>query len=587
MAEGHDNATTMRFWYFCAWLCFAHPGFTQTFVKVTDNTNPIVTTNPTSGYAGASWVDYDGDGDIDLFVNQDFLFRNDGEGKFTRIMDSGIQGVSVEYNNGNGWADYDNDGDPDLILVNRNKNGLFRNNGNGTFTRIEEGDIAMNINAWSPAWADYDNDGWVDLMATHPCGFTGQPCHTNYFFHNNGDGTLSSVTNSPISTGFAAYTSANWSDFDQDGDMDLFIGSGEISSASKDHIYLNGLQETGEATFLRYQTGALFGDLRDGQNWNWIDYDNDGDFDGFVTNWKMEVPCDFYRNDGNGVFVRLTEEELGVPMTSQQGNWLANVWGDFNNDGWIDVIIGADNSGTNKCYTNNGDGTFSAVTTPFTNQRSSRGITCGDYDNDGDLDVFINASDLASKGLFRNRTDSGNWVLINLRGTLSNHSAIGARIRVLANISGTRFWQVREISAQNSFCGHNSQRVHFGLGNAIQIDSLVIEWPLGLREVYTNQSVNQILTFDEGSTSGLLSAATIVPLTVSPNPVASQLHLRFPHAGYRSISVYNASGVLMTTETIPRDVDSTVLTMTGLLPGIYWIRADAESAAALARIVKQ
>jgi len=571
---------------FCSVLAVST--FAQNFTRITNPNNPIVTDIPTMGYAGASWVDYNGDGRLDLFVNQDFLYRNEGGGNFTRILDSGIQGVSIGYNNGNSWADYDNDGDVDLMLVNRNQNGLFRNNGDGTFTKITTGDIATNLNAWSPAWADYDNDGWLDLVATHACGGTGPACHANWLFHNNGDGTFAAVAGSDVTTGNDAYTSANWSDFDGDGDMDLFIGSGQVAAISRDHIYINQLMETGTARLVRKQDGVLFGDLRDGQNWNLMDYDNDGDLDGFVTNWKEDVPCDFYRNDGGGSFTRLTEADLGVHIASEAGQWLANVWGDFDNDGWLDVVIGADGAGVNHLYHNNGDGTFSHVFTPFTNHRFSRGITAGDYDNDGDLDLFINSADINQKGLYRNNQAGANWAVFTLEGVLSNRSAIGAKARLKATVNGQAMWQMREISSQNSFAGHNSQRVHFGLGDATLIDSLIIEWPLGLVEIYTALDVNRFYKYVEGMLTGIYETRqAALSLKAFPNPFSETVRIDLRELpGAKGLAVYDARGKVVHQAVVPAGQAWLALQLGGLPRGMYWVKIQAAGGFAVARLLK-
>ena len=512
----------MRLFTITLLLIAASPLSGQTFTKIT--TGPIATETPTGGYAGASWIDYNGDGNLDLFVNKDFLYENNGDGSFSKITNSGITGTSSGLNNGNSWGDADNDGDLDLLLVNQNSNGIFSNQGNGTFVKIDTGEVATNLNGWSGAWADYDNDGWLDFVVTHPCGFIGS-CKQNWLFKNKGDGSFTEITDTDVHKGLAAFTVANWADFDDDGDMDLFIGSGEVNFASKDHIYVNQLMETGVADLKLTQTGVLFGDTRDGQNWNLIDYDNDGDLDAFVTNFKSDIPNDFYKNNGDGTFTKLTDADLGVHLVSEASVWLANTWGDFNNDGWLDVFITADFGGDfgNHFYKNNGDGTFAHHFPVMANLKGSRAVINGDYDNDGDLDLFINATQSGLRGLFRNELNPGvneNWINLTLEGTMSNRSAIGAKIRAKATIDGHSFWQRRDISSQNAFCGQNSLRVHFGLGDAAIIDSLVLEWPLGLKEIYTEVQANQFMTIIEGQATGLaeLEAARF-RLQVSPNPV--------------------------------------------------------------------
>lgn len=504
--------------------------WSQTFTKITDS--PMQTETPTGGYSGVSWIDYDGDDDLDLFVNQDFLYQNDGNGNFIKIENSGIVGWGSGINNGNSWADFDNDGDLDLALANQGSNGVFSNNGDGTFSKITTGDIATNLNAWSVAWADYDNDGWLDLMGTHPCGFIGT-CHANWLFKNDSNGNFDEITDTDINLGFAAYTVGNWADFDDDGDMDLFVGSGEVGFTSKDHIYINQLTETGTADFILNQDGVLFGENRDGQNWNLIDYDNDGDLDAFVTNYKADVPNDFYKNNGDGTFTKLTDSDLGVHIVSEAAVWLANTWGDFNNDGWLDVFITADFGSPfgNHLYMSNGDGTFEHLFPAFANQVGSRAAANGDYDNDGDLDLFINATQASLRGLYRNDLTLGanqNWINIALEGTISNRSAVGAKVHLKATINGETFWQRRDISTQNTFCGQNSMRLHFGLGNATTIDSLVIEWPLGLEEIYTSISSNQFLKIIEGEPLGLSDLEKEkIALTIFPNPTQSEININY------------------------------------------------------------
>ncbi|GJM33708.1 MAG: hypothetical protein DHS20C18_27090 [Saprospiraceae bacterium] len=569
---------------FCTFL------FSQTFTKIT--TGPIATDTPTGGYAGVSWVDYDGDGDIDLFLNQDFLYQNDGNGNFTRIFNSGIVGISIGYNNGNSWADIDNDGDLDLVLVNRSSNGVFTNNGDGTFTKITTGDIATNLNAWSAAWADYDNDGWVDLVATHPCGIS-NPCHTNWLFNNNGDGSFTEITNSDVNMGLRAYTVGNWADFDDDGDMDLFIGSGEVSVNSKDHIYINQLTETGSPDLVLNQTGVLFGDFRDGQNWNLIDYDNDGDLDAFVTNFKEDLPNDFYKNNGDGTFTRLTDADLGVHMVSEAAKWLANTWGDFNNDGWLDVFITADYLSPfgNHFYLSNGDGTFAHHFPAMANIIGTRSAANGDYDNDGDLDLFMNSTQSAFRGLYRNNLNPGageNWINLTLEGTISNRSAIGAKIRVKATINGQTFWQRRDISSQNAFCGQNSMRVHFGLGDAASIDSLIIEWPLGLKESFTNISSNQFLQFVEGQTTAVLEPKrAAISLNVHPNPFSEATNITLQINSENNLdkqaiklSVLDASQKEITTlfnGKKPPGIHEFKLNTSGWAPGSYYLILESEA----------
>jgi len=482
----------------------------QNFVRVTDPNNPIAVDQGDNGYAGSSWVDYDNDGNLDLFVNRGKLYHNEGNGNFTRVANHGIgANLTQGLGSGNSWADFDNDGDLDCYYSGA-RSKLYRNDGNGVFTTIDAGDIgsAFETRGWSCAWADYDNDGFVDLMITHPANFVGIPT-TNHLFHNEGAGRFTRVTNSDVVTGLAPYTVGIWADYDDDGDQDLFIGAGPANgNVAPDYLYQNLLKETGTATLQRIMSGAFAIEPRDGQNYNWIDYDNDGDLDMYLTNYAGatgSMANHMYRND-SGAFTKIT---TGAIVTDRDVS-LGNIWADFDNDRDLDCFVTNEAGAPNRYYVNDGDGTFTSRTDlPFLNKpgaSNNAGATAGDYDNDGDLDLFITGQG-AAFGLYRNNLGSfNNWLQIQCAGTLSNRAAIGASVRAKATIYGQSVWQRREISSQNGFNSHNSLRAHFGLGDATQVDSLVFIWPSGMKEARTNVPANQLLDMVENLPAGSLKA---------------------------------------------------------------------------------
>jgi hypothetical protein len=478
------------FWFLGPLLIFG-----QSFTKITDPDNPIVTTGLDLNYSGAAWIDYDGDGDLDLFTTKNYLFRNEGNGNFTLLFTQIGMNMSPQLGNGISWGDYDNDGDPDAAVAGKSSL-IYRNEGSDSFLTVDQSPLGIDDDnrGWTCAWGDYDNDGFIDLIITHPRGFLGTPALPCLLFHNEGDGRFSKVTGYYFTDNLAPYTVATWYDFDQDGDIDLFIASGPAAGFGvRDYLFRNMLKETGSVDFVRIDDLLIGTDLQDGQVWNFIDYDNDGDYDAFVTNYGGSIDH-FYRND-NGNYVSLSNALTII------GQHLANTWGDVDNDGDLDVVVDGE-SGT-KFYRND-NGTFVDDTTGFTLSGSPRGAVFGDYDNDGDLDLFVSGSGNA-EGLFRNDNNNGNhWIEIICNGNVSNRSALGTKVKVKAIINGAPVWQLREITGQNSFDSQNSLRVHFGLKDAAVVDSLVILWPSGESDIYSGINSDQIYTYEENIPAGFL-----------------------------------------------------------------------------------
>jgi len=390
-------------------LLFCENSRSQQFMRITDMSNPIISDPVPSGtYHGASWVDFDNDGLLDLFAARMGLYKNLGNGNFVKLTTV----VFPPEAQGNTWADIDNDGLIDCFVVSTsaNKSFLFKNTGNGNFLKITSGvigDSAFNT-GWGCAFGDYDNNGFVDLIiaAATPFGIVNHPS----VFYKNSIGNFERVSSFEFTNVSAAYTIPTFEDFDLDGDADLFIGSGPANNiGARDYLYYNTLFPSGTANYSRIDTGILGTDIVDGQNWNWVDIDNDGDLDGFLTNYSTGIRNRLYIYHGNrlyiyhgnGYYTKASASEVGT-IVSETSPYLSNNWGDFDNDGDLDVFITTDGGVQNKYFVNDGSGFFTKDDAAGLNGGfiSTYGATVGDYDNDGDLDIFTHGN-LASKNLYK------------------------------------------------------------------------------------------------------------------------------------------------------------------------------------------
>lgn len=581
----------------------------QLFFKDTTSTNPIVTDPGVVQYPGAAWVDYDNDGLLDLFAVRRALYHNNGNGQFTAILNSGI---SLTAGLGTTWADYNNDGFIDCFISGANNAGssLYTNNGNGTFTRNLSGPLndSLLIKGWGSSWGDFNNDSYVDLAIAAAFGPFVNITDSNKLLLNDGAGSFIRIDTTQITNKEAAFTIPTWSDFDNDKDLDLFFGSGPVNGTLvPDNLYENLYdQNGGNIGFQQILTAPLGTEGHDGQIWNWIDYDNDQDLDAFVTNYQgvfpgTGQPNNLFRND-NGVFLKMDSATVGSIVSDQETS-LSSTWGDFDNDGDLDCIV-TNNGGLNFYYRNDYTVSTGAYFTRVLNEPmcavngSHIAAPAGDFDNDGDLDVFI--SGINDKALYINSaSDSSNGFLnLKLIGTNSNHSAIGAKVRVKSRLNGFPFWQMREVSAQNTFNGMNMLNVHFGFGNYVPgqfADTLIIEWPSGTVSVCMGVLLNAFYEVTEGSCPlqvGITNADVIrrSDLEIFPNPVVGNTEIRYSlqEKQLATIEILDRNGkqVLLALNSIQSKGDHSVLIDTGgLAQGSYICRLRTNSGTVVKNLI--
>lgn len=433
-----------------------------------NNGDGTFTANAESGMAdhlaqsiAASWGDFNNDGFLDVYIcntanegspSQNFLFQNDGDGSFTRIT-TGVIATDASWSLGAAWADYDRDGHIDLYVANFDgNNNLYRNLGDGTFEKITEGEIVTDLaTSYGAYWADYDNDGWPDLFVANAFGTT-LPPDNNALYKNNGDGTFTKITEGHIVNNDGISHGASWGDFNNDGFLDLFVS-----------------------------------------NHDWSD--NKSNF--------------LYKNNGDGTFTYMS----GINVTTDQNTSFGSAWLDADNDGHLDLVV-ANNKSSNRSnffYLNNGDASFSSITTDpvSTDLLRSFGVSISDYNNDGYADVFVvTYSTSQENGFYENAGGTNNWIALKLEGTQSNRSAIGARINLW--IDGAQ--QIREVASASGEYSSSSFTQNFGVGASEMIDSIVVKWPSGIVNTWTEVAVNQHLTLVEES--ALSDEAEILSLTI-------------------------------------------------------------------------
>ena len=440
-----------------------------------------VTTN-TDAWS-ANWVDFDNDNDLDLFVTEydrnsgNHLYENTGNGNLRYIS---LEPLTTDLASSvtSTWGDYDNDGDLDALVANNLDNNKFfyQNQGIGEFKRMKKSNLEKTKGYFHGAsWVDIDNNGQLDLLALDfmPVGF-------NLLYRANGK-DFDLAKENELSHAAGRSIGASWSDFNQDGQMDVFVPNGKVDTSP---VASQLMQNTGNG---RFQPVSNVKVNSNAVSSTWGDYDNDGWMDLFVSNASNQNNL-LFRNTGNGQM----EKVLAGPVVNDKGNSHGATWLDYNNDGYLDLLVINNGNNPNYLYRNLGNGKFQREINeiPASKLTNAMGISTADYDKDGDLDIFITSFGQQKDYLFRNKGNGNHWATFKLVGTKSNRSAIGARIRVKAMIDTADTWQMREISAQNGIGGQNSLIAHFGLGGADQIDTVVIDWPSGIQQTMTNLSVN-------------------------------------------------------------------------------------------------
>ena len=440
--------------------------------------------NEAGGSIGCAWGDYDNDGFLDLVVangnvasQNEFLYHNKGNGTFDKVTTGPVVnagGVSTSP----AWADYDNNGTLDLFIANWSNEPqfsqfLFQNLGDGVFVRVTNVISAVDL-SHGCAWADYDGDGNLDLFIAN------NNTNGNFLYHGNGDGTFERVTTGTIVTDRSSGSSDGvWGDYNNDGRPDLFL----TNLGGNNALYRN----EGNGAFTRITAGLIVNDgSANGAAWG--DYDNDGNLD-LVTTGAGEARL--YHNNGFGGFTKTVMTNPGTELA-------ACAWGDYDNDGFLDLFVTDRLGHNNIMYHNNGDGTFNQVTSgsPVNDGGHSWSAAFGDYDNDGFLDLFVCNRGGENNFLYRNNGNSNHWFKANLIGTSSNRSAIGAKVRLKAVIGGRELWQLCEVASGGSF-GEASLNIHFGLGNAAKVEALRIEWPSGIVQEMGGLAVDQFVTIAE------------------------------------------------------------------------------------------
>ena len=483
------------------------------FTKIT-NAGSIVT--EPGAYLACAWGDYDNDGFPDLFVTasndtsvarKNFLFHNNRDGTFSNVTNTVVTAEARTWT-GCGWADYDNDGNLDLYVLSSSSQGLaseselFRNNGDGTFTKMSArsaGAIVTAADSYGPAWADYDRDGFLDVLVAR--------IGTDFLFHNNGDGTFSNVvTNIGIALKNQAGYRAMWGDYDNDLWPDLSL---EVNSATatpgKSLVYHN----LGGGTFTNQVPGidTQYGTWADGV---WVDHANHGYLDFFALSGPVNL---LYQNNRDGTFTKTTNNTVGNPDVC--------AWGDYDNDGFLDLYVIAPTGP--HLYHNNGDGTLTEILSGaiVEDQIKVEAVACTwvDYDNDGFLDLFVpynggGGNMINTNRLYHNNGNNNGWLKVKLVGTASNRSAIGAKVRVQAIVRGQPVAQMREINSGDGFSG-NPLEAHFGLGDATNVDWVRIEWPSGIVQTLTNVAPRQFLTVVEHQKAPVPSQPAVTSVTSS------------------------------------------------------------------------
>jgi enediyne biosynthesis protein E4 len=495
--------------------------------------------------SGCGWIDYDQNGLLDLyFANsaatriyqpkqslRSALYRNNGDGTFTDVTAKARVGAEGLFGMGVAVGDYDNDGYPDLFVLGYGRCILYHNNGDGTFTDVTARAGVENPGRWasSAAWFDYDNDGRLDLVIANYVDWSPERnfycgdqdpglrsyCHPDNYhgqlptlYHNNGDGTFTDMSKSSGvglkgGNGLGVVTF----DYDNDGWQDIFIAN--------DHMPNFLFHNNRDGTFreVAYAAGVAVssdGQFEAGMGTDAADTTGSGRMDLIVTHLDTQL-ARLYQNFADHTFDDATlRSKIGYATYHMSG--FGTRFMDYDNDGARDLFMAnghvLDNiqryhadtpyAEPKLMFHNNGHGVFENVSdrlgADFQIPRVSRGAAIADYDNDGDLDILVNNNGQAPQLLRNDGGNANHWLEVLLIGTKSNRDGVGARVKVSAGDLVLYDQRKGGMSYQSA----QDPRLHFGLRQCANVDTLEIVWPSGVITKLANLKADQIIAVKEG-----------------------------------------------------------------------------------------
>lgn len=518
--------------------------------EIIENESVGLTVAPYSKW-GMAVGDINKDGYPDIFN-----IRWNGAGEYSRLyLNQGgtfldisqqtplpqLEGASDESNTRTAiFVDFDNDGDQDLSFCNPKAIFLLRND-NNTFVDVSEemgfvGEIPSGfIVSWIfslGGWADYDLDGDLDCIV-------GQENNPNmYLFRNDGDHFTNVATEAGLDgTVLAESSRLTWIDFDLDGDPDIY---------SNYYLFRN---DNGVFTDVTEEMGL--GGLENSSYREMFDYDNDGDFDFFkVVGSATDAATNEMWENRDGVFVNVTND---VGLTINRDRYRSMTLGDFDNDGDEDIFVQLNIDPSLDVllvndYIGPGERAFADVAefVGITKTGDRKGSAFLDYDMDGWLDIYLPSAE-HNHILYHNLGGNGaNWVMFMLEGTQSNRDAVGSLVKIYTGDKK----QMRYTKAGNGFVRQDNPHVHFGLGLETAIDSVVIRWPLGQKQVLTDVAINQYHKIKEPDITSVDSdREKNIPLSFQlkqnyPNPFNPNTSIAFQlkFAGDVELNIYDMTG---------------------------------------------
>lgn len=496
---------------------------------------------PEAAGGGGAFFDYDNDSYPDiLLVNGDWwpghplpgprptlaLYHNNHDGAFTDVTAQMGLNISLQ-GMGAAVGDYDNDGWDDLLITGVGGNHLFHNDKGRHFTDVTaRSGVAGAGWSTSAAWVDYDNDGKLDLFVCHYCKWTQQtdiycggeikiyctpeayPGESSRLYHNDGNGHFTDVTKQAgVFNERGKSLGVSIVDFNHDGKSGLIVANDSEPTLA--------YQNDGGGKFkdISVESGLALGENgrpRNGMGIDAADYQNNGKIGVLIGNFSYQG-VGLHHEIDRGLFADVARQ-AGVQQPSLPYVTFGALFGDFDNDGWKDVIItnGHTDDMTERSlptqhvlqptqlFASRHDGTFADVTAQagpgLAQMLVGRGMALGDFDNDGKLDLLL-IPNAGPPHLLHNESPSQqHWVTLAFIGTRSNRDGYGAQVSLTAG----GITQTEMARSGSSYLSHSDRRLHFGLGSAAKIDKLEIAWPSGKKETFGPLQADKQWTLTEG-----------------------------------------------------------------------------------------